>query len=73
MLRKRADANLPSIQQNEVQNRTIERFNLFEDLQNKDRLANNEEHEAEQKAKDEKWEKQITMYLDKGAKRGDKT
>jgi hypothetical protein len=50
----------------------IEHVNLFQDLQNQERLANNEEHEAEQKAKDEKWEKQITMYLDKGVKKGNK-
>ena len=32
--------------------------------------AQNEEHLAEEKAKDEKWERQITMYLDKGTNKG---
>ncbi|KAI9277018.1 hypothetical protein BDA99DRAFT_494677 [Phascolomyces articulosus] len=39
-------------------------INLFEEEAKAH--AQNEEHIAEQKAKDDKWERQITMYLDKG-------
>lgn len=70
MLRKRANANLPSVDDKKDVNR-IEHVNLFQDLEDKQKAnSSNPEHEAEQKAKDEKWEKQITMYLDKGTEKG---
>ncbi|KAI8374682.1 uncharacterized protein BYT42DRAFT_615814 [Radiomyces spectabilis] len=40
-------------------------FRLFDDLETN---AENEERKAEEKAKDEKWNRQITMYLDKDVK-----
>ncbi|KAL9548981.1 hypothetical protein MBANPS3_005434 [Mucor bainieri] len=70
LLRKRANANLPTIQDTQDTKR-IEHVNLFQDLEDKRNAnTNNPELEAEQKAKDEKWEKQITMYLDKGTEKG---
>ncbi|CAO0796811.1 unnamed protein product [Mucor circinelloides] len=69
LLRKRANANLPAIQDKQDANR-VEHVNLFQDIEDKHNAnSNNPEHEAEQKAKDEKWEKQITMYLDKGTEK----
>ncbi|KAK4514677.1 cyclin-dependent protein kinase [Mucor velutinosus] len=69
LLRKRANASLPAIQDQQDTKR-IEHVNLFQDLEDKHNAnSNNPEHEAEQKAKDEKWEKQITMYLDKGTEK----
>ena len=69
-MRKRANVNLPAIQDKQDANR-VEHVNLFQDLEDKHNAnGNNPEHEAEQKAKDEKWEKQITMYLDKGTEKG---
>lgn len=40
----------------------------FYAIHTQNRYAQNEEHVAEQKAKEEKWERQATMYLDKGVK-----
>ncbi|GAN02606.1 leukocyte receptor cluster (LRC) member 1 [Mucor ambiguus] len=69
LLRKRANANLPIVQDKQETKR-IEHVNLFQDLEDKHNAnSTNPDHEAEQKAKDEKWEKQITMYLDKGTEK----
>ncbi|CEP09225.1 hypothetical protein [Parasitella parasitica] len=69
LLRKRANAKLPTIDDRKETKR-IEHVNLFQDLEEKQNANNNNpENEAEQKAKDEKWERQITMYLDKGTEK----
>ncbi|KAI8647273.1 hypothetical protein BD408DRAFT_408899 [Parasitella parasitica] len=66
LLRKRANARLPLVDDAKEVNR-IEHVNLFSDLEDKQNVnSNNPDYEAEQKAKDEKWERQITMYLNKG-------
>lgn len=71
MLRKKADARLPNNEQNQLTIREpTERFNLFEDLEKQKGEEKNEENEAEQKEKDKKWDRQITMYLDKGSTKG---
>lgn len=63
LLREKANAKLPS----QETTKPIEHVNLFKDLVDNNK---NEEHEAEVKEKDDKWNKQITMYLDKGTKKG---
>ncbi|KAI9338874.1 hypothetical protein BD770DRAFT_465863 [Pilaira anomala] len=62
LLRKKANVNLPIEQ-------TIKPFNLFEDIATA--VEGNPEHEAEVKQENEKWDKQITMYLGKGTKKED--
>lgn len=71
LLRQRANARL----QNQDSTQTVEpmqHIDLFKDLVEKgSNTGNNEEHEAEEKEKDDKWNKQITMYLDKDTKKED--
>ncbi|OBZ82488.1 Leukocyte receptor cluster member 1 [Choanephora cucurbitarum] len=64
LLRKRANAHLPAEQQQTV----IQHVNLFQDLQEN---STNDEHEAEKKAQQDKQDRQLTMYLDKGASKED--
>ncbi|KAI9470955.1 MAG: hypothetical protein EXX96DRAFT_654009 [Benjaminiella poitrasii] len=64
LLRKRAEARLLDEGDTSIiQHQKVEHVNLFKDLADK---SNNEEHEDEKNEKDKKWERQITMYLDKG-------
>ncbi|KAG1381069.1 hypothetical protein G6F61_003495 [Rhizopus arrhizus] len=59
LLRKKAGAKFL----NDKPTATIEHINLFKDYES----TTNEENEAEEKAKAEKLDRQLTMYLDKGA------
>ncbi|KAI7903451.1 uncharacterized protein BX663DRAFT_551184 [Cokeromyces recurvatus] len=68
LLRKKAESKLLQQGDNTADDQKIQHVNLFQDLENK---GNNEEHEAEKNEKEKKWERQITMYLDKGATKED--
>ncbi|KAI8145039.1 hypothetical protein BJV82DRAFT_604653 [Fennellomyces sp. T-0311] len=65
LLRQRAQNRQGQDSDRTAVTRPVEHVNLFEKEANEH--AANEEYVAEQKAKDEKWERQITMYLDKDA------
>lgn len=60
-MRQRASVNLPG-----AISEPIQHINLFQDLAKE----GNQEHEAEIKEKDDQWNKQITMYLEKGTEKG---
>ncbi|KAL1930273.1 hypothetical protein VTP01DRAFT_1427 [Rhizomucor pusillus] len=69
LLRERARSRLEleGASSNLVRSEAPKHVNLFEDIE-KNRDTQNEEYIAEKKAKDEKLERQLTMYLDKGVK-----
>ncbi|KAI8094974.1 uncharacterized protein B0P05DRAFT_524149 [Gilbertella persicaria] len=66
LLRQRANVNLPV---ETKPSSVVQHVNLFQDLEDK---ATNEEYEAEKKTKQDKQEKQFTMYLDKGTSQQDR-
>lgn len=71
LLRQKAKARLQNQDPTNVVE-PIQHIDLFKDLVEKSsNTGNNEEREAEEKEKDDKWNKQITMYLDKGTKKGE--